>query len=242
MQENEPKKKRKSGLHKEISSIFEGVPIPGKNGTQQPPKDSAPKQAEQGPVRESTPPVIQSRQAKHPLPKAKTSKSILQKMWQKITNKFLQPQEGVSSSRQKVMLLLVPVLILVLVLIFARSFKTIPRKIGEPEGVESKVAEEPKTKIDWKIPEPYPPGLRDPTRYGSPSTTAGAADNGQEAMRPLVRMPVKGIVFSYDSPAAVVGTQLVHEGDKISNVTIVKINEDSVEFKLNSKTWLQKVE
>ena len=29
MQDNEQKKKRKSGLHKEISSIFEGISVPG---------------------------------------------------------------------------------------------------------------------------------------------------------------------------------------------------------------------
>jgi type II secretory pathway component PulC len=53
---------------------------------------------------------------------------------------------------------------------------------------------------------------------------------------------VKAIVYSEDNPSAVIGKQIVHEGDEISGATIVKINEDSVEFEMNGERWKQKVQ
>ncbi len=241
MEDNEPQKKRKSGLHKAISSIFEGVPIPGKDSAQQPSGAATPGRAEQGPAREPRPPVIKPRPAKQLMPKVTTSKSRLQEIWQKIKTKLLQPQEGVSSSRQKIMLALIPVLIIiVLIFVFMPLLKTPWRKMPEFKGVEpTEIAAEPGRRIDWKIPEPYPSGLRDPMQM-RPSTTG--KPEGEKVSERMARLPVKGIVYSMDNPAAVVGTQLVHEGDIVLDVTIVKINQDSVEFKMNSKSWTQRVE
>ena len=89
-----------------------------------------------------------------------------------------------------------------------------------------------KDEIDWQIPEPYPTTLRDPMQFGR-VTAAQAATGG---------LIVKGIVYSQDSPSAVIGTQIVREGDKVLGATIVKINKDSVEFEMNGKTWTQKVQ
>ncbi len=53
----------------------------------------------------------------------------------------------------------------------------------------------------------------------------------------------KGIVFnifySKDNPSAVIRGQTVHEGDKIDDITIVKIHKDKVEFEKNGKRWTQ---
>ncbi|GAI39939.1 unnamed protein product, partial [marine sediment metagenome] len=53
---------------------------------------------------------------------------------------------------------------------------------------------------------------------------------------------VKGIVYNEDNSSAVIGVQIVHEGDKVSGVTIIKINEKSVDFEMNGKRWTQKVQ
>ncbi len=242
MQDNEPKKKRKPGLHKDISSIFEGVPIPGKDRAQQPSDSATPEQAEQGPGSAPTPesrfPVAKPRSARQPMTKVTAAKSYLQKTWQKIKDKLLKPQEGVSSSKQKIMLVLIPVLILVLIFVLMPLFRTPSREIPEPKEV--KVTPDLERKIDWQIPEPYPAGLRDPMQPASSMTTKPGGEKIDSER--MAKIPVKGIVYSEDSPAAVIGTQLVHEGDIISNITIVKINQDSVEFQINSKRWTQKVE
>ena len=86
-------------------------------------------------------------------------------------------------------------------------------------------------KIDWQVPALYPTTLRDPMQFGS-ATTAGAV---------LSEIVVKGIVYSKDNPSAVIGTQIVHEGEKISGATIIKINEDNIEFEMNGEKWMQKV-
>ena len=229
MQDNEYKRKRKAGLHKEISSIFKGVPIPGGGGAQQPSGAATPEQSEQGPVRppapEPGPPRVKPRQ---PVPKETTGKSRWQQTWQKIKNKLFKPQEGVSSTRQKTMVILVPVLFIALIFVLIPVFKRPPRKIPKPSGVEpTEVATEAERKIDWQIPAPYPTGIRDPMK---PGTAMTAGPNGERPGAGRVKLIVKGIVYSEDNPVAVIGTQLVHEGDKVSNATIIKINQDHVEF------------
>jgi len=241
MQENESKKKHKAGLHKEISSIFEGVPIPGRDNAKQP-SDSAPAgPAEQRPTPKPIPPMSKPKAAG--IPKSPAGKSRIGEMWQKIKKRILTPEEGVSPTKHKIMLVIVPSLIIVLIFVLMPFFKSPSGAISTAQKSKSKdVAAVSKREIDWEIPEPYPAGLRDPMQ---PSSSAKAGTEGAKAEAKGIRMsrlPVRGIVYSKDNPAAVVGTQLVHEGDTISDVTIVKINEDSIEFRMNNQRWTQKVE
>ena len=68
-------------------------------------------------------------------------------------------------------------------------------------------------------------------QFGSATSRAGAGG-----------LIVKGIIYSEDNPSAVVGDQIVHQGDKVLGVVIIKINEDNVEFEVNGKKWTQKVQ
>ena len=155
-------------------------------------------------------------------------------------DKLLKPEEGVSTAKQKVMLLLVPVLFVALIFVLLPLFKgPSHRRPGAGNGSADSAARLG-GEIDWEAPAPYPAGLRDPMQPGSTTTSA----NGTKKAGPGigVRLIVKGIVYSKENPAAVIGTQLVHEGDVISNATVVKINRDNVEFKMNGKRWMQRVE
>lgn len=87
------------------------------------------------------------------------------------------------------------------------------------------------SKADRQVQEFYPTTLRDPMRFGSVTTHTDTSG-----------LIVKGIVYSKDNPSAVIGDQIVHEGDKVLDVTIIKINEDSVEFETNGEKWTQKVQ
>ena len=53
---------------------------------------------------------------------------------------------------------------------------------------------------------------------------------------------VKGIVYSSEKPSTVVDHQIVHEGETIHGVVVVKIYKDKVEFEKNGKKWEQKVQ
>jgi hypothetical protein len=52
---------------------------------------------------------------------------------------------------------------------------------------------------------------------------------------------VSGIVYSGDKSAAIVGSQIIHSGDTLGSVRIVKINLDTVEFDKNGHSWTQKI-
>ncbi len=53
---------------------------------------------------------------------------------------------------------------------------------------------------------------------------------------------VTGIVYSANKRCAAIDRKIVHEGDVISGITVVKIYQDSVKFSKKSKSWEQKVQ
>jgi hypothetical protein len=52
---------------------------------------------------------------------------------------------------------------------------------------------------------------------------------------------VKGILYDNDNSSALVNKRIVHEGDRISGATVIKINRDSVEFEVVER-WPRKGE
>lgn len=254
-------KKNKAGLHKKISSIFEGVPIPQSNGAQQSSSVPRPESSEHTPPKPPAegpqPPQIKaSTKADQPVPsgpkvapvqkpKSETAiKTAGPTSWDKIKNKFFSGEGGVDTRRQKVMAILVPILFIALIFVLLRVFRTPSRKKTKPQEVTpTKTVAKSPGKIDWQIPAPYPTTLRDPMRT-SPAVIfqAGQTGTGQIETKDIVKQPIKGILHSEDNPSAIIGTRIVHEGETISGATIVKINKDSVEFEMNGKRWVQEVE
>jgi sRNA-binding protein len=116
--------------------------------------------------------------------------------------------------------------------VFIKVFRTPANKGTEPQGSEQKNASAASNKVNWQMPEPYPTTLRDPMQFGSITT------NGPETGK----ITVKGIVYSKDNPSAVIADRIVHEGDKVLDATVIKINKDSVEFEMNNERWTQKVQ
>jgi hypothetical protein len=51
---------------------------------------------------------------------------------------------------------------------------------------------------------------------------------------------VTGILINDKKPCALVGNQLVHEGDIVRGVTIVAIHKDKVVFQKDGMTWSQR--
>ncbi|MCJ7779078.1 MAG: hypothetical protein MUP16_12290 [Sedimentisphaerales bacterium] len=246
----------KAGLHKKVSAIFNGVSLPKGNDAQQPSAAPAPGHqdyiAPKSPAPE--PPATKSPAPSHmtptkpkpqqPPPKAAPAKqpkaaikTARQTPWQRtleqIKNKLFAPKPGVNTTRQKVTVIAVPVLFIVLIFVFVRVFSTPSRKITGPgtSGPVKAAAAVSDSKVDWQAPELYPTALRDPMQFSSVSAEGGPGG-----------LIVKGIVYSEDNPATVIGSQIVHQGDKVLDITIVKINENSVEFEANGKKWTQQVQ
>lgn len=260
--------KNRAGLHKEIASIFDGVPILKDNGTGQsfgaaaadqaghiPPTPPAP-EPQNIPTPKPNQPAPSPAKTTRPKPEAdadtKTAradyrgktkdpgllsgpwslKSGAWRSWEQIKNKLFTPKLGVSATRQKATVILIPVLFIVLIFVFIQVLATPSQQAAASASFEPSNAPAASDSIDWEIPAQYPTTLRDPMRISS--ATTGQLETG----RPVV----KGIVYSQDNAAAIIGTQVMREGEKVSGATIVKINRDSVEFEMNGKRWTQKVQ
>jgi len=187
------------------------------------------------------PPSQPQKEATGKQPKAKTGiKAAGKPQWQRtleqIQNKLFASKPGVNTTKQKAMVVMIPVLCIVMIFVFIRVFNTPSGKItgpGKPGPVKANAAASNK-KVEWKIPEAYPATLRDPMQFGPATNESGEGDGAG--------IILKGIVYSKNNPCAVIGDQIVHQGDKILDVIITKINENSVEFEANGKKWTQKVQ
>lgn len=242
----------KTGLHKEIASIFDGVPIPKDkdNGTQQPSYDSAPERPaytppEPPPPAYNTAPAAKPQQITPSPPETTVSErpkdditieTYQQNRWQQILEqvkaRLLAPKPGVNPAKQKAMVILMPVLFVVLIFVFGRSLISPVRGIKKPPAVGQMNSAASTDKIDWQIPDPYPNTLRDPMQFNSVAAVQDETD------KPIV----KGIIYSEYGSSAVIGNQIVREGEQILGATVVKINKDSVEFEKKGKSWIQKVQ
>ncbi len=266
--------RQKSGLHKEISSIFSGVPLPSDkaNGPlmDMEKKDNSaghippvPKAAVKGPQLNQQEPSVKpspkvenksvsvpemnnpaaEKSSKAPVYKKNQLSAFrksLNKFLKPIMDKILIPPEGVSRTKHMTTLALVPALFLVVVLVFGRMLLKSGSKskdLKDGDGKISSVAS--KNQIVWQMPETYPAGLRDPMKrsYRQKVTTVEnpeptPADSG---------IIVRGIAWSEDNPAVIVGTEIYYLGQVVHNAKIIKITTDSVEFEKDGKTWIQKV-
>ncbi|MFZ2147645.1 MAG: hypothetical protein WAV28_10540 [Sedimentisphaerales bacterium] len=177
--------------------------------------------------------------------KITTVKVSSQGFRQQIKNKLFKPKPGVSTAKQKAMVVMMPLLFIVLIFMLFRGgvFGT---SAGKTEAVAENNASGvatagSNTEIEWEIPAPYPTTLRDPIRL-VPEETAQTDQTEQTETREIIKLIVRSILYSKDNPSAVISNRIVHEGDKIQNVSIIKISTDSVEFEMNGKRWTQMVQ
>lgn len=164
-------------------------------------------------------------------------------LWQQINNRFFAPKPGVSPTRQKVMVITIPILAIILIFIFRQVLSKSPRKTkGDPAGdVALTVVDDSGHKIDWQIPEPLPAMMRDPTQFPAQSNTQDEEEHPPANTKKSELLNLGTIVYSHDKPSAVVNGRIVHIGDEVNGVTILRINRDSVEFEKDGEKWVQKV-
>lgn len=258
--------KKRSGLHKEISSIFDGVPVPSDRTAAKP--HTGPEQGQPGydsPRPPQNPQIPGSYQRLKSGAAAHSKTAVAAAVvpagpLQQLVKKLFASKAGVSSARQKAAVLLIPVLLVALVFLLSRAFDislfktktTVPPKPAVPAGTAST------TEIAWQKPDPYPVGLRDPmkltdemaaqinaeaqAKVDAVTQNQANTDTTKPQTTVVEELSVKGILFSDDNPSAVVGTRIAHVGDVIAGATILKINKKSVEFEKDGQTWTKTVE
>lgn len=238
----------KSGLHKKISSIFDGTPVPkitdGQQSSSATPPDSkghlpqkplsGTSSFRQAVMVPATVPKSSAARQSRPDMFSKTSKqSVPAYIGEKLSSLKL----GQFADKQKIRILIIPILAIVLIVVLYRNFTGLVRPMLRPPEVqniknEPDIAEPPAAVITWQKPELYPMFMRDPTQLSAVGSYAAGVGS----------IAVKGIVYSDDKPSVVIGSEIMHEGETVGGATIVKINNDSVEFSMDGKTWTQKVQ
>ncbi len=240
----------KAGLQKKVSSVFDGVPIP---------KNSAGRQSSGTPAPQGSPDVPAKPAPAIPLkskPSVKAKEEPLVEIAepsfaQRIKDKLFTPKEGVSSARQKAMVVLVPILAVVMIFVLRQVLGKSPRKAKADAGSDTPVVAvaDSGDEIEWQIPEPLPAVMRDPITLPSqndgknsdPNDTQDPGQNGTTGEVKTTVLHVKAIVYSEDKPSAVIGNQIVYVGTTINGITIVRINRNSVEFERDGETWVQNI-
>jgi hypothetical protein len=181
-------------------------------------------------------------------PFAETSGSSL---GQRLRDKLITSGLATGTAKDKVMAVLVPVLAIVMIFMFRQVLSKSPGKAkgatkdDAPVVVAANVGDE----VEWKLPEPMPAAMRDPTKLPSPEEAQSETpENTQEPGRNVATsgtqttaIRIRGLVYSQDKPSIVVGNEIFHIGDKVNGATIVRINRDSVEFERDGETWVRKV-
>jgi hypothetical protein len=150
--------------------------------------------------------------------------------------------EGIGAGRQKLMMALIPALAATLVFVVKNPLKVSP--VAPVQSVQpTAVTPVPSSDVEivWEIPPLYLPGGRDPMRLPAPPVAPVVEEPAAAPMQTRVELVVTGILYSEDRPAAIIDTQLVHEGKQISGATVRKIERDGVEFEMNGQTWKQAV-
>ncbi len=143
-------------------------------------------------------------------------------------------------TRQVVMTALIPVLAVTL-LVLARRPMSGPAA-AKAETFEAAPAQAGEVKIDWEIPPVYEMTGHDPMSFASsPQVPEQEPSVTQTQVQVYETLEVKGVLYSEDRPAAIVGTRLVHEGENIAGATVVAIERDGVLFERNGQKWTQTV-
>jgi hypothetical protein len=237
----------RTGLHRRISAIFEGVPLPndarsvhkpGRSdfGLPKPPASypqtltvPEPQQPVQQPPKPAPDKLLKGDAA---IQKTKASPHRRFRKW--VADMLLAPVLG-GDAKQKVELILVLVLLTLLSFVLIRPLSMSPRNVADlsaNQPAQARVTANSDIVIDWQTPPIYPTGLRDPTKPSS--SLQSEAEAG--------RLIVRGIVHDNYEPYAIIGTQIVQEGDIVLGAAVVKINQGSVEFEMDGRRWTQEIE
>jgi hypothetical protein len=272
--------KQGPGLHKEVSTIFDGVPLPNGGGPRAQTESNTEAHGAGSPTAaqaiagigagKSDPTVSKPHPFNTPIVPESPRGVVkpIKKRTDFINNllaKVVPPDlDDSTARRQKVMALLIPVLAVILVLVFvkvlgkpARSDASVNHSVdqtteseSEDTGETTETAETEEEIVRWELPGVFSKPVRDPmiSELFGPSSPAGGGSGGansgtaatdEQQAAQLMNLEVTGILYSKDRPAAIVGTEIVHEGDTVLGATVVEIQRDSIELELDGRRWKQ---
>jgi hypothetical protein len=168
---------------------------------------------------------------------------------QTLKDKLFATKPDANATKQKAMVILIPILAIIMIFMFRQALSKSPNKTkgSVNDGALVVTASDPH-QIDWKIPEPLPAVMRDPLKFADQQTTQtqnggqdGAVVDTTTTQTTTESIDIKDILYSADKPSAVVGNRIVYVGSKVGGATILRINKESVEFEKDGKSWVQTI-
>ena len=237
--------KNRSGLHKEISSIFDGVPIPKGHDVNQTFGKPTTGRVGYVPAKMPEPPQAQpASNAPQPAPvsdkarKTRAAKQTVAIKTARPSGRLFAQKPGATPARQKVMVAMIPVLLVALVAVLAYNsgmIQTRSARVTTPTAINAAALAPSSFQIAWQMPAKYKPAPSAPMAW-DPRKVVGTASKTEGGL------VVTGIVYTQDTAYAIVGKEIVQVGRQVRGATVVAINPDSVEFEMDGKKWIQKVQ
>jgi len=254
--------KRKAGLHRKISSIFDGVPVPGSDKSGQ---QGLPVQEQKSQQSISAPPELQrdvkppEKDKLRPKPVEQAKPKPKSKRRKRKRYKFSAPIPGINEQNEKKKIMIMMILLVLLTFILVRTFLPMLSKKEETKSeAEEIMAKALRHKIDttiaWKVPELYPATVRDPMRTGrfrdpgtgewidkiiGPEKTGDIKkpQNDAETAGFYGKIVIQSILYSRQGRSIVIGNKILYEGNAVEGATIIKINRDSVIFSIGGQQF-----
>jgi hypothetical protein len=160
----------------------------------------------------------------------------------KLRARFMGKESAPGAGRQKIMVVMIPVLFVIMVFMFRQVLSKPPKKAkGEDHNSKTVITNKSSgAEIDWQKPEPLPVTLRDPIKLkeSTPEITLPETTSARTEDDPF---HVKSILLSSDKPSAVIGNKIVYLNQKINGVTIAEIHKDYITFEKDGKQWTQTI-
>lgn len=297
-------KKNKSGLHKHVSSVLDGVPIPQGVRNWRPPEKPGPGRLDDSPVvtksnissvfkgvsvapgddigpavpkhlqgaaADVCPPVksdhrgtgrsnivkkldglgessVKAARTERPGSVDKVvhyqdpvAEAAARRLGQTMGDRFSAFWRCVGNAGRKILVVSTAVLAIVMVLVYRYSFNSTPQETKASTNVRPPVLEVAAAgnEINWQVPERLPVLMMDSKEEPEQKDTQNAEP--EQSTEEAGTMDLRSILFSIPNPSAVIGTRIVHVGDKIDDVTVVDIARGHVEFEKAGRVWRQNV-
>ena len=160
-------------------------------------------------------------------------------LWQRLKFRLMPANDDADAKKQKIMLFLVPVLALVFIFMLRQVFFKSPQETQAFEDDIIPVTDSSQTgnEIEWDIPEPMSFGLDYSSVTGDSNTFQNMGVNDIDGNMNPEMLSVRGIIYSFDKPSALIGNLIVHLNEEINGVTLVEIKRDYVVFEKDGKRW-----
>ncbi|MBN1974826.1 MAG: hypothetical protein JW787_14395 [Sedimentisphaerales bacterium] len=161
----------------------------------------------------------------------------------KIKSKLFHGKSNAEGKRQKIMMVMIPILFVVMVFLFRQVLSKPPQSTEGNTNENDAVAGVNKSsygEIEWQIPDPLPLKIRN-----SSASEQNTSDNpGDETITGNIEngiMYVQSILYSNDNPSVVIGNKIIYLNQKVNGAAVVEIHKDYIVFEKDGKRWTQKV-